>query len=64
MASFQSTLEEVREADIVLHVIDSANEQAVDQITTVNETLHDLEIYKKPLIYIFNKIEYNWIFNS
>ncbi|MDA0987455.1 MAG: GTPase HflX [Bacteroidetes bacterium] len=57
VASFQSTLEEVREADIVLHVIDSANEQAVDQITTVNETLHDLEIYKKPLIYIFNKID-------
>lgn len=57
VASFQSTLEEVCEADFILHVVDSSSSQAIDQIKTVNETLNELEVVNTPVIYIFNKID-------
>ncbi len=55
--SFKSTLDEVKESDILLHVVDIAHPQYEDQIKTVNKTLQDLESFEKPTIMIFNKID-------
>lgn len=55
--SFKSTLDEVREADILLHVVDISHPQYEDQIGIVNSTLRDLEAYDKPVITIFNKMD-------
>jgi len=55
--SFKSTLDEVREADILLHVVDISHAQFEDQIETVNETLQDLKANDKPTIMVFNKID-------
>lgn len=55
--SFKSTLDEVREADLLLHVVDIAHNTYEDQIRTVNETLRDLGALEKPTLLIFNKID-------
>ena len=55
--SFKSTLDEVREADLLLHVIDIAHPQFEDQIRTVNETLESLGVQEKPIIMVFNKMD-------
>jgi len=55
--SFKSTLDEVREADILLHVIDISHPQFEDQISVVNETLNSLDCKSKPMLYIFNKMD-------
>jgi GTP-binding protein HflX len=55
--SFKSTLDEVREADILLHVVDIAHPNYEDQIGVVNKTLQDLESFDKPIITIFNKMD-------
>lgn len=55
--SFKSTLDEVREADIILHVVDISHPQFEDQIRVVNETLAELLDISKPTITIFNKID-------
>ena len=55
--SFKSTLDEVREADILLHVVDISHAQHEEQIGTVNKTLQDLKAFEKPIITIFNKID-------
>ncbi|HMZ45184.1 MAG TPA: GTPase HflX [Chitinophagaceae bacterium] len=55
--SFKSTLDEVREADILLHVVDIAHPQYEDQIGTVNKTLQDLKAFDKPVLTIFNKMD-------
>lgn len=55
--SFKSTLDEVRESDILLHVVDLAHPQHEDHIRTVNETLKDLDALEKPTLMIFNKID-------
>jgi len=55
--SFKSTLDEVREADIVLHVVDIAHPQYEDHIAAVNKTLKDLDAMSKPTIMVFNKID-------
>jgi len=55
--SFKSTLDEVRESDILLHVIDMAHPQHEDHINTVTKTLKDLEITDRPTILIFNKLD-------
>lgn len=55
--SFKSTLDEVREADILLHVVDISHEQHEDQIGTVNKTLQELKAFDKPILTIFNKID-------
>jgi GTP-binding protein HflX len=57
IASFRSTLAEVRESDIIMHVIDVSHKYYKDQIKIVNETLEYLEITEKPIIHIFNKID-------
>ncbi len=55
--SFKSTLDEVREADILLHVVDISHPQFEDQIQTVNQTLQDLGARDKPTVMIFNKVD-------
>ncbi len=55
--SFKSTLDEVRESDILLHVVDIAHPQHEDQIRTVNQTLRELDALDKPTIFVFNKID-------
>ncbi len=54
---FKSTLAEVKEADILLHVVDISHPSFEDQINTVSETLKDLEALDKPIIMVFNKID-------
>src|SRR5476649_2945935 len=54
---FKSTLDEVREADILVHVVDVSHPNFEDQIRTVNETLKDLGVIDKPTITVFNKID-------
>ncbi|HLK30834.1 MAG TPA: GTPase HflX [Puia sp.] len=55
--SFKSTLDEVREADILLHVVDLSHPLYEEQIGVVNKTLQDLKVADKPSILIFNKID-------
>ena len=55
--SFKSTLDEVREADVILHVVDISHPQFEDQIRVVNETLSELMNNSKPTITVFNKID-------
>ena len=57
VASFKSTLNVVREADIILHVIDVSHEYFEDHIKTVDDTLNDLDSGKKIQIKVFNKID-------
>jgi GTP-binding protein HflX len=54
---FKSTLDEVREADILIHVVDVSHAHFEDQIHVVNETLKDLGARDKPTIMVFNKID-------
>jgi GTP-binding protein HflX len=55
--SFKSTLDEVREADILLHVIDISHPQYEDHIHAVNQTLQEIKIDQKPTILVLNKID-------
>lgn len=55
--SFKSTLDEVREADILVHVVDVSHPQFEDQIHIVNETLQSLGALDKPVLMVFNKID-------
>jgi len=55
--SFKSTLDEVRESDLLLHIVDISHPGFEEQINVVNETLRDLESADKPLIVVFNKID-------
>ncbi|MBB5636797.1 GTP-binding protein HflX [Pedobacter cryoconitis] len=54
---FKSTLDEVREADILIHVVDVSHSSFEDQINVVNETLKDLGARDKEMIVVFNKID-------
>lgn len=55
--SFKSTLDEVREADILLHVVDISHPKYEEQIAVVKNTLHDLKADDKPTFFIFNKMD-------
>jgi GTP-binding protein HflX len=55
--SFKSTLDEVREADILLHVVDASHPNYEEQLGVVNKTLRELEALDKPTITIFNKMD-------
>ncbi len=55
--SFKSTLDEVREADILLHVVDISHLQYEEQIGIVNKTLQELKAFDKPILTIFNKMD-------
>ena len=60
--SFKSTLDEVREADLLLHVVDISHPDFEDQIKVVEKTLADLGCADKPSMIVFNKIDaYTWI---
>lgn len=63
--SFKSTLDEVREADILLHVVDISHPDFEEQINAVNGTLMDIGAKDKPIFMIFNKIDaYNYVEKS
>ena len=55
--SFKSTLDEVREADILLHVVDISHPAYEDQLGVVNKTLQELDVFDKPTLTIFNKMD-------
>lgn len=55
--SFKSTLDEVREADILLHVVDVSHPGYEEQYGVVNKTLQELNAFEKPIMAIFNKID-------
>ena len=55
--SFKSTLDEVREADILLHVVDISHPQYEEQLDVVNKTLHEIKSDDKPVITVFNKMD-------
>lgn len=55
--SFKSTLDEARESDIIIHVVDVSHQAFFDQIEVVEETLKELNINDKPIIMVFNKID-------
>ena len=55
--SFKSTLDEVREADILLHVVDVSHPRYEEQLGVVNKTLQELKAFDKPILTIFNKID-------
>lgn len=55
--SFKSTLDEVREADILIHVVDISHPLYEEQLNVVNTTLHELGVGEKPTITVFNKMD-------
>ena len=55
--SFKSTLDEVRESDLLLHVVDISHPRYEEQIGVVNKTLQEINAFDKPVIYIFNKMD-------
>ena len=55
--SFKSTLDEVRESDLLVHIVDVSHSSFEDQIKVVDETLQELGSSEKPLIIVFNKID-------
>lgn len=59
--SFKSTLDEVREADLLVHVVDVSHPDFMEQIEVVNNTLRDLGCAEKPRLLVFNKMDaYTW----
>ena len=60
--SFKSTLDEVREADLLVHVVDISHPDFEEQIQVVNNTLKELGAADKPMLMLFNKIDaYKWV---
>ncbi len=55
--SFKSTLDEVREADILIHVVDISHPKYEEQMNTVNKTLQELNAFDKPTLTVFNKMD-------
>ena len=55
--SFKSTLDEVREADLLLHVVDISHPDFEEHIASVNQILQDIKSHDKPVIMVFNKID-------
>ena len=55
--SFKSTLDEVREADLLLHIVDISHHEFEDHIAAVNQILSDIKSADKPIIMVFNKID-------
>jgi GTPase len=57
VASFRATLEEVREADVLIHVVDASHPGWEEQRVVVDDVLHDLDVHDRPLVYAFNKMD-------
>lgn len=55
--AFQATLEEVREADLLLHVVDASSQQYEEQIEAVVRVLREIQVERKPTLYVFNKVD-------
>lgn len=55
--SFKSTLDETRESDLLIHVVDIAHPQSEDQMRTVISTLHDLGVTDRPILTVLNKVD-------
>lgn len=55
--SFKSTLDEVREADILIHVVDISHPRYEEQMAVVNTTLQELKVHDKPVVTVFNKMD-------
>jgi len=55
--SFKSTLDEVREADVLIHVVDISHPKYEEQMNTVNKTLQELDAFEKPTLTVFNKLD-------
>lgn len=60
--SFKSTLDEVRESDLLIHVVDIAHPNFEDQVNVVNQTIGEIDSTDKPTLLVFNKIDaYNYV---
>jgi GTP-binding protein HflX len=60
--SFKSTLDEVREADVLVHVVDISHSSFEEQLSVVIQTLRDIGVESKPTLLVFNKIDaYKWV---
>lgn len=57
VASFRSTLEEAREADLLLHVVDSSDSDWEEHVEVVHQVLADLDLAERPQLMVFNKID-------
>jgi len=57
VASFKATLEEARQAKLLLHVVDASNPQAEEQVRAVNDVLKELGCHKKPTVLVLNKVD-------
>ncbi|HAE85346.1 MAG TPA: GTPase HflX, partial [Anaerolineaceae bacterium] len=57
IAAFRATLEEITEADLLVHLVDAAHENAIEQKRTVLKTLHDIGAGDLPILTVFNKID-------
>jgi GTP-binding protein HflX len=57
MAAFRATLEELENADLLLHVIDISNPQYEDQVKTVDKILSELNLHRTPCIRVLNKMD-------
>lgn len=57
VTSFKSTLDEVREADLLLHIVDISHPNFEEQLEVVNQTLKEIDPAEKPMILVFNKID-------
>lgn len=55
--SFKSTLDETKESDVIVHVVDASHENFRDHINIVNETLSDLSVTRQPRLVVFNKMD-------
>ena len=55
--SFKSTLDEVREADLLVHIVDISHESFEDHINSVHNILQEIDAHQKPMIMVFNKID-------
>ena len=57
VAAFRATLEETKQADLLLHVVDASSEERMDTIAEVNRVLTEIEANGKPTLYVYNKID-------
>lgn len=55
--SFKSTLDEIREAEVILHIIDMSHPSFLEQVKVVNQTLYELNIKEQVIIHVFNKVD-------
>lgn len=63
--SFKSTLDEVREADILVHIVDISHPAFEEQLDVVNQTMREIGVDSKPTLLVFNKMDaYHWIEKS